>query len=217
VQGYSPLRAGLAFVPMPASVFIGSQLASRVLLRRLPEKAVMILGSAVAVVGLALATRVGAHTAYSQILIALVLIGAGSGTTLVALTSASLADVEPEIAGAASGLVNVSQQLGAAVGLAVLVTVFNSVAGHGGLVPGHTTLASVHALRDVFYVTVVFALGALATIVFGVDRSARAEATAGNGAPEEASDEFAVDFASLGNADVDADGQRPLPEAALSA
>jgi EmrB/QacA subfamily drug resistance transporter len=217
VQGYSPLRAGLAFVPMPASVFIGSQLASRVLLRRLPEKVVMILGSAVAVVGLALATRVGAHTAYSQILIALVLIGAGSGTTLVALTSASLADVEPEIAGAASGLVNVSQQLGAAVGLAVLVTVFNSVAGHGGLVPGHTTLASVHALRDVFYVTVVFALGALATIVFGVDHSARAEATAGDGAPEEASDEFAVDFASLGNADADADGQRPLPEPALSA
>jgi hypothetical protein len=62
-------------------------------------------------------------------------------------------------------------------------------------------------------VTVVFALGALATIVFGVDRSARAEATAGDGAPEEATDEFAVDFASVGNAE----GDRPVPEPALSA
>ncbi len=159
VQGYSPLRAGVAFVPMPAAVFVASQLTSRVLLRRLPEKAVMVMGSTVAIIGLALATQVGAHTPYSQIVVSLVLIGAGFGSTLVALTSASLADVEPEIAGAASGLVNVSQQLGAAVGLAVLVTVFNSVAGHAQLVPGHTTAASVHALRDVFYVTGVFALG----------------------------------------------------------
>ena len=90
--------------------------------------------------------------------------------TLVALTSASLADVEPDIAGAASGLVNVSQQLGAAVGLAVLVTIFNSLAGHGRLVPGATaqrlcipsTTSSpwLRSLRS----------GALATVVFGVRR-----------------------------------------------
>ncbi len=161
---------------MPSSVFLASQLTSRVLLRRLPEKAVMVLGTTVAIIGLALATQVGAHSSYGQIFISLVLIGAGSGSTLVALTSASLADVEPEIAGAASGLVNVSQQLGAAVGLAVLVTVFNSVAGHAQLVPGATSPAAVHALRDVFIVTGLFALGALATVVFGVDRKARAEA-----------------------------------------
>ncbi len=178
VQGYSPLRAGLAFVPMPAAVFLGSQLTSRVLLRRLPEKAVMILGSTIAIIGLALATQVGAHTGYSYIVVCLLVIGAGSGMSLVALTSASLADVEPEIAGAASGLVNVSQQLGAAIGLAILVTVFNSVAGHAQLVPGATPAASVHALRDVFAVAGLFALGALATVVFGVSRSRRSR-TAG--------------------------------------
>ena len=95
--------------------------------------------------------------------------------SLVALTSASLADVEPEIAGAASGLVNVSQQLGAAIGLAVLVTVFNSVAGHAQLIPGATPPASVHALRDVFAVAGLFAWAPLATVVFGVGRSAGAE------------------------------------------
>jgi EmrB/QacA subfamily drug resistance transporter len=216
VQGYTPLRAGLAFVPMPASVFLSSQLTSRVLVRRLPEKAVMILGSAIAIVGLALATQVGAHTAYGQIVVSLVLIGAGFGMTLVALTSASLADVQPEIAGAASGLVNVSQQLGAAVGLAVLVTVFNSVAGHAQLVPGSTPLAAVHALRDVFAVAGVFALGGLATVVFGVGRSAGAELRDTQEAPADAlGDEVDFDLAALTTED--APGEGAFAEAALSA
>jgi MFS family permease len=172
----------------------------------------MVIGSTVAIVGLALATQVGPHTPYSQIVVSLVLIGAGFGATLVALTSASLADVEPEIAGAASGLVNVSQQLGAAIGLAVLVTVFNSVAGHAQLVPGDTTPASVHALRDVFYVTGIFALGALATVVFGVDRSARAEASS-NGAGRH---ECASDPAAPAGTEADVEGER-LAEAAMSA
>jgi EmrB/QacA subfamily drug resistance transporter len=189
VQGYSPLRAGLAFVPMPAAVFLASQLSSRVLLRRLPQKAVMILGNSIAIVGLVLATRVGAASSYSQIVLCLVLIGAGSGMTLVALTSASLADVEPEIAGAASGLVNVSQQLGAAVGLAVLVTVFNSLAGHGQLVPGATAAASIHSLDDVFGVAAVFALGALATVVFGVRPTSEAEQRAIESVPQRWQDE----------------------------
>ncbi len=138
VQSYSPLRAGLAFVPMPVSVFLASQLTSRVLLRRLPEKAVMILGTASPSSGCCWPLASERHRPIAD----RALPGPHrrrEGMTLVALTSASLADVEPEIAGAASGLVNVSQQLGAAVGLAVLVTVFNSLAGHGQLVPGATS------------------------------------------------------------------------------
>jgi MFS family permease len=130
----------------------------------------------------------------------LVLIGAGSGMTLVALTSASLADVEPDIAGAASGLVNVSQQLGAAVGLAVLVTIFNSLAGHGRLVPGATASAAVHSLDDVFAVAALFAVGALAIVVFGVRQPSEVRAQA----PEpvqllehETEGAFSVDVADL--------------------
>jgi EmrB/QacA subfamily drug resistance transporter len=170
VQGYSPLQAGLAFVPMPVSVFLASQLTSRVLMRRLPEKVVMMAGTLTAAAGLLLATQVGAATTYPQIVLSLVLIGAGSGTTFVALTSASLADVEPAVAGAASGLVNVSQQLGAAIGLAVLVTVFNALAGPASLVPGASADGVVHALHTVFGVAALFALGALATVIAGVRR-----------------------------------------------
>ena len=142
VQGYSPLRAGVAFVPMPASVFLGLAAdepgaASPPAREGRDDPREQSSRSS----GLVLATRVGAGSPYSQIVLCLVLIGAGFGMTLVPLTSASLADVEPEIAGAASGLVNVSQQLGAAVGLAVLVTVFNSLAGHAPAGPGSTTSA----------------------------------------------------------------------------
>ncbi len=173
VQGYSPLRAGAAFVPMPVSVFLFSQLTSRVLLRRLPEKVVMVMGASIATIGLLLATRVGVGTSYLQIVPSLVFVGAGAGMTFVSLTNASLHDVEPRIAGAASGLVNVSQQLGAAVGLAVLVTAFNALAGKAQLTTGAGASAIVHPLDVIFGVAALFTLGALATVLTGV-RTAKA-------------------------------------------
>jgi EmrB/QacA subfamily drug resistance transporter len=172
VQGYSPLATGLAFLPMPISVFLSSQLTSRVLLRRLPQKTVMALGTALALVGLLLATLVNAGTSYLQIVVSLVLIGAGSGIAFVSLTSASLAEVVPEDAGAASGLVNVSQQIGAALGLAVLVTIFDAMTGHGQLRAGtgssdHAATV-VHAIDGVFAFGALFALAALVMIVVGI-------------------------------------------------
>jgi EmrB/QacA subfamily drug resistance transporter len=172
VQGFSPLEAGLAFVPMPAAVFLASQLTSRVLLRRLPEKAVMLSGTVLATGGLLLATRVGVGTSYGFVVICMMLIGAGAGITFVAQTSASLADVPPEIAGAASGLVNVSQQLGAAIGLAVLVTAFNALAGHAQLAAGAASPGAIHALDQVFAVSALFTVGSFLTVLFGVSRRA---------------------------------------------
>jgi EmrB/QacA subfamily drug resistance transporter len=173
VQGYSPLRAGLAFVPMPASVFLSSQFTSRVLMRRLPEKAVMMIGTLVTTAGLLLATRVGAETTYLQIVPALVLIGAGCGTTFVALTSASLHEVPSDMAGAASGLVNVSQQLGAAVGLAVLVSAFNAFAGRSqrDLASRAAHLGVVHPLDAVLGVAALFTLASFVAVVAGVRRT----------------------------------------------
>ena len=74
-----------------------------------------------------------ASTSYLQVLVSLILIGTGMGISFVSLTTAALAGVAPADAGAASGLINVTQQLGAALGLAVLVTVFDSVTTPAGL------------------------------------------------------------------------------------
>jgi EmrB/QacA subfamily drug resistance transporter len=169
VQGRSALVTGLAFLPTPMMVFLSSQLTSRVLVRRLPVKAIMILGSLLSAGGLALLTQLQAGTSYAQILCALILIGAGMGTTFVSLTTAALHGVAPADAGAASGLINVTQQLGAALGLAVLVTVFGSVTSIGTATSGFSAAGSVvHGIDVTFAAAVAFALAALAIVVFVV-------------------------------------------------
>ena len=112
VAGYSPLRTGLCFLPVPASVFLSSQLVSKVLIRRVHPKVLMMVGISLTVVALLMSTQLHAGASYLQIFVSLVLLGAGSGTALVPLTQAGLSDVEPADAGAASGLVNVTQQVG---------------------------------------------------------------------------------------------------------
>ena len=104
--------------------------------------------------------------------------------TFVSLTNASLHDVEPEIAGAASGLVNVSQQLGAAVGLAVLVTAFNAMAGKAQLSAGGAGSAIVHPIDAIFGVAALFTLGSLATVLTGV-RTPRVALEASGERPDE--------------------------------
>ena len=185
VQGYSPLRAGVAFLPMPVSVFLSSQLTSRVLSRRVPEKILMMSGATLASVGLLLATQVHAATSYGQVVVSVILLGAGAGISFVSLTSASLAEVAPGDAGAASGLINVTQQLGAALGLAVLVTAFGVITKHAQLGGASTVaaLARVHALMvhgvdDVFGIGLVFTVAALALIGALVRRPARVLAPA---------------------------------------
>ncbi len=177
VQRFSPLVAGVAFLPMPVAVFLASQLTGRVLVRRFPQKIVMMTGATTVTLGLLLATRIQPATTYAQILVSMVLVGAGMGIAFVSLTSASLAEVAPGDAGAASGLVNVSQQLGGALGLAVLVTVFDSVTSHARLgihhLAGAATVAHVNAtlvkgLDDVFGLAALFSLGALVVVALGI-------------------------------------------------
>jgi EmrB/QacA subfamily drug resistance transporter len=171
VQHFSPLRAGVAFLPLPTAVFLSSQLTSRVLSGRLPQKIVMMSGISLATLSLLLATRVQAGSPYAQILVSLVLLGTGSGICFVSLTAASLADVEPADAGAASGLTNVAQQLGAALGLAVLVSVFGVATRHAQIgarvSPANLARADgvlVHGMHEVFGVGSVFIIAALVTV-----------------------------------------------------
>jgi EmrB/QacA subfamily drug resistance transporter len=174
IQGHSALITGLAFLPTPTSVFLSSQLTSKVLVNRFSPKTLMITGSTLSASGLLLATQLHAGTSYLQILVSLVLIGSGMGVSFVSLTSAALAGVAPADAGAASGLINVMQQLGAALGLAVLVTVFDATVGSGlsGSLGRTTGVAArdalVHGMDVAFAGGAIFALGALLIVIFGV-------------------------------------------------
>jgi EmrB/QacA subfamily drug resistance transporter len=181
VQGHSPLIVGVGFLPIPASVFLGSQLTSKVLVPRLRPKVIMLLGVSLAGVSLLLSSQLHAGSSYLQVLVNLVLLGAGAGISLVSLTSASLAGVDPRDAGAASGLVNVVQQLGAALGLAVLVTLFGAVTSHAQLATAGrsaTNAVLVHGLDIVFGVGAGFALVALAIVARWVKPASQSAATA---------------------------------------
>ncbi len=179
VQGYSPLRAGLCFLPIPASVFLSSQLTSRVLVQRFGAKRLMVAGTLSAIASLALLTQMHTTTTYPQLLVSLVLMGVGSGMALVTLTTASLSGIAPGDAGAASGLVNVVQQVGAALGLAVLVTVSSAARATGAAAArgGATATSLLHGLDTVFAASGLFAIAALVLVTVVVRLPAPADHT----------------------------------------
>jgi EmrB/QacA subfamily drug resistance transporter len=183
---YSPLRAGVAFLPMPVSVFLGSQLASRVLLRRMRPRAVMITGIVLATASLGVASTIGRGAGYGQVLLMLVPLGIGSGISFVSLTSASLVEVGAKDAGVASGLVNVSQQLGGALGLAVLVTVFGAATHHlrvtassGEGLAAQVQSSFLGGMHDVFGVAALLSAAALVVVGTTVGRARRPPALPG--------------------------------------
>jgi EmrB/QacA subfamily drug resistance transporter len=139
VLGWSPVRSGLAFVPFPVSVFVSSQLATRLLVPRFGGRVVMLVGMALSAVGLVMLTRVSVGTTYAELVGSMVVFALGNGSAFVPLTASGMARVPAHEAGIASGLVNVTQQLGGAVGLAVLVTVF-ATAGPGAAAGPHASL-----------------------------------------------------------------------------
>jgi len=126
VLGFSPLKAGLAFLPMTVAVFGSARAASR-LLPRFGPKPLTVAGIAVTAVGMVWLAQVSATTSYAPgVLGPMLLFGIGIGFPFVALTLVALSGVEPRDTGAASSLVNVVQQVGGSLGLAILVTVFGS-------------------------------------------------------------------------------------------
>ena len=126
VLGYSPLRAGLAFVPMSLTIVAMTSVASR-LVARVGVLAVLVAGLVLVGAGLAGFTRLPLAGAYtSDFLPPSLLATAGLGLTLVSSTVAAVAGGRPEERGLASGLVNTSRLLGGALGLALLSTVATS-------------------------------------------------------------------------------------------
>ena len=123
VLGFSPLQAGLAFLPMSAVNFAVALLVMGAV-RRLGSTPVLALGVLVTLAGMGWLSRVGADSSYPvAVALPMVLIGIGQGLAFAPMTSAGLAGVDPRDAGAASGMVNTFHQLGSALGLGILVAV----------------------------------------------------------------------------------------------
>lgn len=126
VLDYSPIQAGLAFLPVSAVIVVGAALASQ-LLPRFGPKPFMVVGSVCSAAGLAWLILIDAHSTYAgSILGPMLLFAMGMGLQFVSLTLMAVSGVAPREAGAASGLLNATQQVGGALGLAILVTTFST-------------------------------------------------------------------------------------------
>jgi EmrB/QacA subfamily drug resistance transporter len=124
VKGYSPLEAGVAFLPLTLVMFSMVSVVPG-LIARFGNARMLAGGVTVALVGMAWLSQLSASTPYlTGIALPMVVLGVGAGAAFTPLTAVGVTGVAAEDAGAASGLVNVAHQLGGSLGLGVLVTVF---------------------------------------------------------------------------------------------
>jgi EmrB/QacA subfamily drug resistance transporter len=130
ILDFSPLRTGLAFLPVSVVIAMGAGFASQ-LLPRWGPKPFMTVGAILAAVGLGWLTLTEVDSTYAgSILGPLLIFSFGMGLNFVSLTLMAVSGVAPQEAGAASGILNATQQVGGSLGLSVLVTVFGTASRH---------------------------------------------------------------------------------------
>jgi predicted MFS family arabinose efflux permease len=133
--GYSPVQAGLRFLPLSLVSFAAALLTGR-LIGKVPMRVLLGVAMVAAAAGLASMAHLTATSTWLVLLSGFILAGIGLGVTSTGLASAALAAVEPAHAGMAAGLVNTLRQVGTATGVAVL----------GALYASRVTIATLHAL-----------------------------------------------------------------------
>jgi EmrB/QacA subfamily drug resistance transporter len=167
VLNYSPVKTGIAFLPLPVALVISASIVQGGLVTKLPSRAFIGVGLLICMAGMLLLTQIGVHTHYYEwTLGGLILLGVGIGSATVVGLDMSSVGVAPEDVGVAGSLANVVQQIGPAVGIAVLSTVAatattNYVTGHAGL-DELTAHATVHGYSVAFWwCTAIFAVAAV--------------------------------------------------------
>jgi len=123
VNGYGPLKAGLAFLPAALATMVGAIVGTRLVVR-LGARRQLVIGPLIAAAGMVWLSQLSAGDGYlAHVFGPLILTGIGLGMSFVPMTIAATADVPVHQAGLASGLINTTRQVGGAVGLAVMATV----------------------------------------------------------------------------------------------
>jgi EmrB/QacA subfamily drug resistance transporter len=166
VLGFSPLQAGLAFLPQTLLIAAGAQVTAR-LVTRLGPRPLILIGTLVGASGLLWLTRITPRSTFAADLLApFILIGLGMGLTVTPVTVAGTAGVPRADAGLASGILNTSRTVGASIGLAALATVAanrtTALLAGSARTPTHTAAA----LTDGYSLAISIASGIL--VVAGV-------------------------------------------------
>jgi EmrB/QacA subfamily drug resistance transporter len=181
--GYSPLKTGLAFLPMTAMIVLTATTVQTRVLHRTGAKPLVMTGMALGLVAMILFTQLSPHGAYvSHVLPGLLLTGVGMGCVFAPAFSTATLGVKSADAGVAAAMVNTSQQVGGSVGTALLSTIFASAAASFVSVHAKTaslaSAAQIHGYTTAFeWAAALFGIGLLvALLILPSDGAARARA-----------------------------------------
>ncbi len=126
VRGFSPLKAGLGFLPMTLAIVVGAQLSSR-LMHRVSARTLSIVAMSTSAIGMFwLSQTIGNDGLLVSEILPATVITFGLGIAITPVISSAMHGVDRTVAGLASGLINTSRQVGGSIGLAVLITLANS-------------------------------------------------------------------------------------------
>ncbi len=173
--GYSPVRNGLAFLPMVGALMVLAQLSTNLLVPRLGPKVVVPAGMVLAALGMVWLTRLGAHSTYpAHVLPPLLFMGAGLGLAMPAAISQATLGVRAADQGVASATVNATQQVGGSISVALLNTLASSAAAHfARRHPADRLGAALHSYATVYWWSAgFFAAAAVITVLLFTRRPA---------------------------------------------
>jgi MFS family permease len=126
ILGYSPLAAGIRFLPSTAVIIVAAPLAGR-LTDRIGAKVPIVVGLSLAAVALYLQSQITPTTGYGHLLPSFVLMGLGIGLTMSPMSTAAMNSVDPAKAGGASGILSMSRMVGGTFGVAAVGALFQSL------------------------------------------------------------------------------------------
>ncbi|MFE0137940.1 MFS transporter [Streptomyces sp. NPDC059037] len=193
VQGYSPVKTGFAFLPMIVGMIAGSTQIGARLMTRVPPRLLMGPGFLLAAVGMLLLTQLEVGSSYAGLIMpAQLMLGLGMGTAFMPAMSLATHGVEARDAGVASAMVNTSQQVGGAIGTALLNTIAASattayITSHaaGATTPAAQKLLQAQAMVEGYTSAIWWAVGILvvsAAIAFAfINTGAQSGAQAASG------------------------------------
>lgn len=154
--GFGPMESGLAFLPLTLGIFAMSRVTPRLLGIFGPTRMIMTGAVGLATSFALLSTVSPGETYWTGVFAAMLINGVSAGLAFMPITVLILSDVEPEHAGSASGLLQTFQQLGGAIGLAVIVSVYAAGSVPGEFLPG----ARAAFLTSASFAAIAFAVAA---------------------------------------------------------
>ncbi len=176
VLGYSAIKAGVSYLPLAVSIILSAGIASQ-LVTRFGFKSVLAIGLTLIAAGLAWFSQISVHGSFAADILGPSLLAAvGLGFAFVPTTIAAMSGVADHETGLASGLINTSQQVGGALGLAILSAISTSVIG-----TSHSPAVLTDGFRSAFLAGAGFAvLGLVATMFLIRSRDSRAHVAIGS-------------------------------------